>query len=117
MLGMAWRWATVDCEASDKKKRLLLVTPGNIRNSHLYVRKHYDFFPPDCVGPSRKRAKGTNGDIEILLDGLNEAVKTDIGRNAKTGAPPRRCCPTPRDSTPRPCPARPGRSSAPTVLG
>jgi hypothetical protein len=87
MLGMAWRWATVDCEASDKKKRLLLVTPGNIRNSHLYVRKHYDFFPPDCVGPSRKRAKGTNGDIEILLDGLNEAIKTDIGRNAKTGAP------------------------------
>ena len=77
----------MDCEASDKKKRLLLVTPGNIRNSHLYVRKHYDFFPPDCVGPARKRAKATNGDIEILLDGLNEAVKTDIGRNAKTGAP------------------------------
>ncbi len=71
----------------DPNRRLLVVTPGNIRNSHLYVRKLYDFFPADCIGPPRKRSKGTNGDIEIVLDGLDESIRTDIGTNAKTGAP------------------------------
>jgi DNA (cytosine-5)-methyltransferase 1 len=66
----------------------LVVTPGNIRNSHLYIHKHYDFFPSDCIGPSRKRANGaSSSEIEIQLDGLNEAIKTDIGTNPKTGSP------------------------------
>jgi DNA (cytosine-5)-methyltransferase 1 len=79
--------ATVKGEKLDPHRRVLVVTPGNIRNSHLYVRKHYDFFPADCVGPPRKRAGKIVANIEIFLDGLNEAVKTDIGTNAKTGAP------------------------------
>jgi len=67
------------------KKRLLRVTAGNLRQSHLYVNGHYDFFPPDCVGgPKRSAASRT---IEIHLDGLNEAVTTDIGRDARTGKP------------------------------
>jgi hypothetical protein len=68
-------------------RRLLRVTPGNIRNSHLYVRGHYDFFPADCVGPSRKSTNGICHDIELVLDGLSEVIKTDIGANAKTGKP------------------------------
>lgn len=68
-------------------RRLLRVTPGNIRNSHLYVREHYDFFPANCVGPSRRRSNGVCRDIELVLDGLNEVVKTDIGASAKTGKP------------------------------
>ena len=73
--------------ANGKGMRLLRVTPGNIRNNHIYIRDHYDFFPPDCVGPP-KRTNGANGhDIELVLDGLNEVVKTDIGANPKNGKP------------------------------
>ena len=77
----------MDGGATSKRRRLLVVTPGSVRNSYLSVREHYDFFPADCVGPPNRRANGTGVDIEILLDGLNEAIKTDIGTNAKTGAP------------------------------
>ncbi len=68
-------------------KRLLLeVMPGNLKNSHLYIRGHYDFFPPDCVGGAKKSARAPQG-IEIFLDGLGETVATDIGTDAKTGKP------------------------------
>ena len=77
----------VNGKSLDPNKRLLVVTPGNIRNNNLYVRKLYDFFPADCVGPPRKRAKIADREIEIVLDGLNESIRTDIGTNAKTGAP------------------------------
>ena len=60
------------------RKRLFRVTGGNLRQSHLYVNGHYDFFPADCVGPSRKPKTGVKG-IEIFLVGLNETVQTDIG--------------------------------------
>jgi len=76
-----------DGSTREPNKRLLVVTPGNIRNNHLYVRAVRDILPPDCVGPSHKRAKRAGGEIEIVLDGLNEIVRTDIGASAKTGAP------------------------------
>ena len=55
------------CEARNKgmtpsngldteKKRLLRVTAGNLRQSHLYVNGHYDFFPPDCIGGAKRSA-------------------------------------------------------------
>jgi len=69
------------------RKRLFRVTAGNLRQSHLYVNGHYDFFPADCVGPPRKSAVGNGAGIEIYLDGLNETVTTDIGSDAKTGKP------------------------------
>lgn len=67
--------------------RFLKVTPGNIRQSHLYVRGHYDFFPPDCIGASRKSKSPASKEIEIHLDGLGEVVRTDIGVNPTTGRP------------------------------
>ncbi len=73
--------------AGDSRRRVLQVTPGNIRNSHLYIRGHLDFFPPDCVGPSRKNGASDTSVIEIRLDGLDEVVRTDIGVNQKTGKP------------------------------
>ncbi len=73
--------------ANGNGRRLLRVTPGNIRNSHLYVRDHYDFFPSDCVGPSRKPRSGVCHNIELELDGLDEVVATDIGVNAANGKP------------------------------
>lgn len=72
-------------ESADHR-RILKVTPGNLRQHHLYVREHLDFFPADCVGPPR-RHKGSTGttSIEIDLDGLNRVVRTDIGADAATG--------------------------------
>ena len=68
------------------KKRLLRVTSGNLKNNHLYINGHFDFFPQDCIGPS-KASKRKNGNIEIFLEGPNETIMTDIGSDAKTGKP------------------------------
>jgi hypothetical protein len=68
-----------------EKKRLLRVTAGNLRQSHLYVNGHYDFFPPDCIGGAKRSADCRA--IDIHLDGLNRTIRTDIGRDAKTGKP------------------------------
>jgi hypothetical protein len=59
-------------------KRLLRVTAGNLRNNHLSVRGHLDFFPPESLGPSRKPTNGNGHTIELQLAGLNETVTTDI---------------------------------------
>jgi DNA (cytosine-5)-methyltransferase 1 len=66
-------------------RRLLRVTAGNIRNGHLPIKGHYDFFPSDCVGGSKRTAKGIP--IEIRLEGLGRTVNTDIPSDAKTGRP------------------------------
>jgi DNA (cytosine-5)-methyltransferase 1 len=73
--------------AADERKRFLVVTPGNVRQRHLYIRGHYDFFPPDCIGPARKNSDRSACQIEIHLAGLNEVVKTDIPTDRKTGKP------------------------------
>lgn len=73
-------------EVSVNRRRLLPVTPGNVKNSHIYISAHYDFFPPECVG-GPKRSKDQVGVIEIFLEGINETVMTDIGTDAKTGRP------------------------------
>ena len=72
---------------ADDNKRVLVVTPGNLRQNHLYIRDHYDFFPPDCIGSPRKNANGNAKPIEIVLDGLDEVIETDIPTDARTGKP------------------------------
>lgn len=71
--------------AEADKKRLLKVTAGNVRHSHVYVNGHYDFFPPECIGGARRSSESQT--IEIHLDGLDRTIRTDIGRDAKTGKP------------------------------
>ncbi len=71
------------------RKRLIRVTEGNLKNNHLYVTGHYDFFPLDCIGASRKSKNGHAKPIEIFLDGLNITIQTDIGTDASTGKPRR----------------------------
>ncbi len=68
-----------------ENKRLLRVTVGNLRHSHIYINGHYDFFPSDCVGGARRSDNGRT--IDIHLDGLDQTIKTDIGRDARTGKP------------------------------
>ena len=61
----------MDEAATNGNSRILKVTPGNLRQNHLYVRGHLDFFPPDCIGPPRRRKDDADKLIEIALDGLN----------------------------------------------
>ena len=56
-----------------------------MRHSHVYVSGHYDFFPPDCIGGARRSSDCQT--IDIHLAGLDRTVRTDIGRDAKTGKP------------------------------
>jgi DNA (cytosine-5)-methyltransferase 1 len=67
-------------------KRLLRVTVGNLRQNHIYINGHFDFFPSDCIGGA-KRSSQSGQTIEILLDGLDQTVTTDIGRDAKKDKP------------------------------
>ncbi|HEX3997044.1 MAG TPA: DNA (cytosine-5-)-methyltransferase [Pirellulales bacterium] len=67
------------------EKRLLQVTAGNVRQNHLYVHGHYDFFPTDCIGAAKRSTDCPT--IDIHLAGLGRTVRTDIGRDSKTGKP------------------------------
>ena len=67
------------------RKRLIRITAGNLKNKTISIAGHYDFFPPDCLGASRKSANGHSKPIQIILDGLNTTVETDIGTEARTG--------------------------------
>jgi DNA (cytosine-5)-methyltransferase 1 len=70
------------------QKRVLQVTAGNLRQNHIYITKIRDFFPSDVLGDS-KRSTAKSGRIEIQLEGFDEPVETDIGRDAKSGKPRR----------------------------
>ncbi|HZU36552.1 MAG TPA: DNA cytosine methyltransferase [Gemmataceae bacterium] len=71
----------------DQRKRVLILTPGNLRQNHFYIREHLDFFPPDCFGPAKLAGHDPERSLEILLDGLNEVITTDIGTDKRTGKP------------------------------
>lgn len=70
------------------RKRLVCVTPANIREGQLYITGHTDFFPADCFGTSSERA-GCGRTIELEVAGLRERVLTDIPTDATTGKPRR----------------------------
>lgn len=67
--------------------RVLLLTAGNLRQGHIYVRAHLDFFPTDCIGPAKSSGKKRTRPIEISLEGSDKVNYTGIGINARTGKP------------------------------
>ena len=67
-------------------RRLIRVTAANLENQHLYVTGLLDFFPQDAVGGPRRKQTNGHG-FELILDGLNQTVRTDIGSDARTGKP------------------------------
>ena len=67
-------------------RRLIPLTPGNLRNNHVYITQHHDFFPKECYGEA-KAGKGTGKKLKLIVDGLPEAVETDIAKNRNTGRP------------------------------
>jgi hypothetical protein len=74
-----------DTPPARKKSDCCALRRGNIRNNHIYVKGHYDFFPPDCFGGARRSSR--SGMIDIQLAGLRETVTTDIAGHATTGKP------------------------------
>lgn len=70
------------------RKRLVCVTAGNLRQNHLNLGGHADFFPADCYGSASKSGKRGKL-IRLDVDGLAAPVMTDIPTEAKTGKPRR----------------------------
>lgn len=70
-------------DVSDRK-RLISITGGNLRNGHLYISGHHDFFPEECRGASKKK-DGPGTEITLMVEGLPDPVKTDIGRDGTNG--------------------------------
>ncbi len=67
-------------------KRLISLTGGNLRNQHLYITGHHDFFPAECFGASSAQ-KGTGQPLTLIVDGLLEPVETDIAASSGNGQP------------------------------
>jgi len=67
------------------RKRFIDVTGGNLRNSHIYITGHHDFFPVECFGPPKQTGESKSKAIRIYLDGMNRTVETDIALDGRTG--------------------------------
>jgi hypothetical protein len=72
-------------DVSDRK-RLISITGGNLRNKHLYISGHHDFFPDQCYGES-SATKGTGHQLKLVVEGLPKPVETDIAKNGGNGRP------------------------------
>lgn len=70
------------------RKRLICVNAANLRENHLYLTGHSDFFPADCYGPPSSKG-GTGKLLRLDVDGLPDPVWTDIPTEAKSGKPRR----------------------------
>ena len=70
------------------RKRLICVNAANLRENHLYLTGHADFFPADCYGASAEE-KGTGKPLRLDVLGLPAPVYTDIPTEAKSGKPRR----------------------------
>lgn len=66
------------------ERRRIRVTGPNLRNCTLPVTGLRDFFPPEAVGGPRRK-NGNGHGIELILDGLDQTVATDICSDAKSG--------------------------------
>lgn len=72
-------------DVSDRK-RLIAITSGNLRNKHIYISGHHDFFPPEVYGrSSRREAKAKP--VTLHVEGLRDPVTTDIAVNGSNGRP------------------------------
>lgn len=79
----------MDTASTTNRKRLIQIKPANLRNNHIYVKDHLDFFPADVVGPAKRTKKATHAgnEIQISLSGLDRTITTDVGRDPSTNRP------------------------------
>ena len=84
------------------ERRRIRVTEANLRNATLSVTGLRDFFPAEAIGGPRRTngqpKMGTGSEssrclspfsldhgFDLILDGLGETVRTDIGSDGKNG--------------------------------
>ena len=72
-------------DVSDRK-RLISITGGNLRNYHIYISGHIDFFPKESYGKSNKK-QGGGKEISLFVEGFPCEIKTDIVINGTNGKP------------------------------
>lgn len=65
---------------------IVTVTAANLRQSHLYLNGHIDFFPKESIGPASARS-GVGQQVQLDVAGLDEPVFTDLPVDAKSGRP------------------------------
>ncbi|MBL8763819.1 MAG: hypothetical protein JNM07_06080 [Phycisphaerae bacterium] len=63
------------------RKRLICVNAANLRENHLYITGHTDFFPAAAFGPSSEKA-GTGKPVRLDVERLSEPAFTDIPTDA-----------------------------------
>jgi hypothetical protein len=49
------------------RKRLIRITAGNLRNNHIYITGHYDFFPKGCGTGTRNERGGYGWEVRLSL--------------------------------------------------
>jgi hypothetical protein len=67
-----------------RKRRLISITKGNLRNHHIYLTGHGSFFPAECFGESSK-VRGEGHPIHLYVEGLSEWVVTDLALRTRNG--------------------------------
>lgn len=72
-------------DVSDRK-RLVTITGGNLRNNHIYISGHHDFFGEECYGSSSQGKKAKQL-LTLVVEGLSETIETDIAMNGSNGSP------------------------------
>ncbi len=72
-------------DVSDRK-RLISIKRGNLRNGHIYVSGHHDFFPKACYGSPNKK-DGVGRLLTLDVDGLPKPIETDIATGGSNGTP------------------------------
>lgn len=70
------------------RKRLICVNDANIRENHLYLTGHADFFPADSFGPASSKS-GVGKLLRLDVEGFPTPVFTDIPTDARSGKPRR----------------------------
>lgn len=65
------------------RKRLICVNAANLRENHLYLTGHSDFFPADCFGASSESG-GLGKLLRLDVQGLAAPVYTDIPTDEKS---------------------------------
>lgn len=70
----------------DTTRRLISVRGANLRNCHLYIAGHHDFFPAECYG-APKAQEGRGAEITLLVDGIPEPIRTDIPKDTNNRRP------------------------------
>jgi hypothetical protein len=61
---------------------VIQLTQGNLKNNHIYLRRHLDFFPSDVIGAANAH-EGEGVLLTLHFEGHPEVVQTDIPRDKK----------------------------------